>query len=88
MTTILLKHKKCEESFISLVNISAKLVFPSMCKIFTNEESTLSLMAFSRIVMCLRPLVVLDLDQHTHALLSLYTLMGLPGMYMCLTPIS
>ena len=57
----------------SFVNISAMLIFPSMCLIDTVLSDTDSLIAFSLIVICLRPFVVVDLDQHTQALLSLYT---------------
>ena len=58
-------------SFSSFVKMSAMLIFPSMCLIDTVLSETDSLIAFSLIVMCLRPFVVVDLDQHIHALLSL-----------------
>ena len=58
-------------SFSSFVKMSAMLILPSMCFIDTVLSETDSLIAFSLIVMCLRPFVVVDLDQQTHALLSL-----------------
>ena len=76
-------------SLSSFVNMSAMLIFPSMWLIETVLLETDSLMAFSRIVICLRPFVVVDFDQHTHALLSLNTCMGsLSGIYMCFVPMS
>ena len=60
-------------SLSSFVKMSAMLIFPSMCLIDTVLSDTDSRIAFSLIVICLRPFVVVDLDQHTHALLSLYT---------------
>ena len=63
-------------SLSSFVNISAMLIFPSICLMETVLLDTDSLIAFSLIVICLRPLVVVDFDQQTHALLSLYTWMG------------
>ena len=47
-----------------------------MCWMLTVLSATDSRMAFSRIVMWRRPLVVVDFDQHTQALLSLKILMG------------
>ena len=58
-------------SLSSFVKMSAMLILPSMCLMDTVLSETDSLMAFSLIVMCLRPFVVVDFDQHTHALLSL-----------------
>ena len=58
-------------SLSSLVNISAKFNLPSMCCTVRKSDSTDSLTAFSRICICLSPFVVVALDQHTHALLSL-----------------
>ena len=60
-------------SLSSFVNMSAMLIFPSMCLIDTVLSVTDYIIAFSLIVICLRPFVVVDLDQHMHALLSLYT---------------
>ena len=75
-------------SLSSLVKMSAMLIFPSMCLIETVLLDIDSLIAFSLIVICL-PLVVVDLDQHTHALLSLYTCIGsLLGVYIFAVPIS
>ena len=55
----------------SFVKMSARLIFPSMWFMVTNLLLTDSLMAFSRIVMWRKPLVVVVFDQHTHARLSL-----------------
>ena len=63
-------------SLSSLVKISAMLILPSMCLIETVLLDIDSLFSFSFIVICLRPLVVVDLDQQTHELLSLYTYIG------------
>ena len=69
-------EKKVALSLSSLVKISAMLWRPAMCWMVTVLSATDSRIAFSRMVMCLRPLVVIDLDQHTQALLSLKILMG------------
>ena len=80
---------KSEVSFSSFVKMSAMLILPSMWLMETVLLDTDSRIAFSLIVICLRPLVVVDLDQHTHALLSLYTCIGsLLGVYICAVPIS
>ena len=60
-----------------------------MCWMLTVLSATDSRMAFSRIVMCRRPLVVVDLDQHTQALLSLKILMGDDvGRNICVVSVS
>ena len=60
-------------SFISLVKMSAMLIFSSIVLIETVLFFTEYRMALSYIVMCLSPFAVIDLAQHTHALLSLNT---------------
>ena len=65
---------KCCASLSSFVNMSAKLTLPSICRTCMKSDRTDSLTAFSRICMCLSPFVVEFFDQHTAALLSLYTL--------------
>ena len=58
-------------SLSSLVKMSAMLILPSMCLIETVLFDTDSLIVFSLMVIWRRPLVVVDLDQQMHALLSL-----------------
>ena len=61
----------------SFVNISAIFIFTFMCLIDTVLSATDSLVALSRIEIWRRPFVVVDFDQHTHVVLSLYICTGL-----------
>ena len=65
-----------EVSLSSFVKISAMLCKPAMCLMQTVLSKTDSRMAFSRMVMCRRPFVVVDFDQQTQALLSLKICIG------------
>ena len=75
--------KKWLGSLSSLVNISAKLTFPSMCLIITFFLWTFSLIAFSLIWIWRSPFVVRLPDQHIHALLSLYKTVGCFRTFLC-----
>ena len=75
--TIFLRVRKSEISLNSFVKISAKFCLEPIWRIDTNLLSTDSLMAFSRIAICRRPLVVVFLDQQTQAVLSLNSSIGL-----------
>ena len=66
------KEMKCLMSLSSFVNRSEIFIFPAICCTDIVLFKMDSRMAFSRIWMCLSPLVVMLEDQRTHALLSLY----------------
>ena len=75
--TIFLSVRNSEISLNSFVKISARFCLEPIWRIETNLLSTDSLMAFSRIVIWRRPFVVVFLDQHTQAVLSLKSSIGL-----------
>lgn len=58
-------------SLSSIVNMSEMLTLPAICQMETVFSYTDSRTALLQMVMWRKPLVVVDLDQNTHAVLSL-----------------
>ena len=67
---------KCKESFSFFVKLSLIFTSPPIWRTVINSEDIYSLIAFSLIVICSMPFIVVGFDQYTQAVLSLYSLMG------------
>ena len=64
---------KCWLYLCSLTKIYARLVSPWMCLTCIIFSCTSSIISFSQIVLCLRLLYVVDLDQYMKSMFSVYT---------------